>query len=207
MRSRPRPSRPAASWFGRLRQRAREQKGIAILEAAFITPVFFMLVLGVIELGLCLSDYLALSSAVRGGARVASASGNDVYADWGILNAVEKEGEGLDPDQIQLIVIYKPTTFGELPSATCQAGTGVAGVCNVYTYSDFSRPKTDFGCQTNLNLDRFWCPTTRKITLSGTGSDYVGVWVKAVHPWVTKMFGNVKTLTDSSVIRLEPRAK
>lgn len=193
--------------LGRLRERAREEKGIAVLEAAFVTPIFFMLVLGIMELGLCLNDYLAVSNAVRGGARVASASGNDVYADYGILKAIEKEASALDDRNIQLIVVYKPATFGEAPTATCQAGTGVAGVCNVYRATDFARPKSDFGCLGTQDLDRFWCPSSRKITLSGTGSDYVGVWFKAQHPWLTKMFGSTKTLTDSSVIRLEPRAK
>ena len=87
------------------------------------------------------------------------------------------------------------------------AGTPVTGVCNVYTYADLVRPKTDFGCLAAQSLDKYWCPTTRKISLSGTGTEYVGVWMKIEHPWLTKLFGNTKTLTDSSVIRLEPRSQ
>ena len=80
-------------------------------------------------------------------------------------------------------------------------------VCNVYRPADLARPQTDFGCLTTQSLYRYWCPTVRNVTLSGTGSDYVGVWMKIEHPWLTKMFGTTKTLTDSSVIRLEPRYK
>jgi hypothetical protein len=81
------------------------------------------------------------------------------------------------------------------------------GVCNVYTPADLALPKADWGCRPDRNVDRYWCPTTRKVTLTGTGTEFVGVWMKIDHGWVTKMFGSTTTLTDSSVIRLEPRAQ
>ena len=178
-----------------------------MLEAAIITPVFFALILGIADIGLAMNDYLALANSVRAGARVASASGNDVYGDWGILSAVERESTALERKKIKYIVVYKPAGFGEAPTATCQAGQSVSGVCNVYTVADLSRPKSDFGCTYTNVRDGWWCPTTRVVSLSGTGTDYIGVWMKIEHPWLTKMFGNTKTLTDSSVIRLEPRTR
>lgn len=178
-----------------------------MVEAAFVTPIFFTLVLGVAEIGLAMNDYLALTSAVRAGARVASASGADWPADYNILQAVKRESTALKTANISYIVVYKPAAFGEAPSATCQGGVDVTNVCNVYTPSDWNRPKTDFGCLTTQSLDKYWCPTTRKVTMSGTGTDYVGVWMKISHPWLTRMFGNDKTFTDTSVIRLEPRLK
>lgn len=177
------------------------------MEAAFITPVFFTLILGIVEMGLAMNDYLALAHSVRSGARVASASGNDLYSDWGVLTALEREATAINRNDIKQIVIYKPATFGEKPTATCQAGTAVTGVCNVYTAADLKRPQSDFGCRDELSLDKYWCPTTRRVQLANPGSDYVGVWMKIDHQWVTKMFGTSKTLTDSSVIRLEPRTR
>lgn len=178
-----------------------------MVEAAFVTPIFFMLILAVAEIGLALNDYLALANAVRAGARTASASGNDVYADWGILNHVAREAAALDPGKIDLIVVYKADGFGAEPPASCRAGSPVVGVCNVYDVSDFKLDKTDFGCRDDRSLDKYWCPSARDVSLSGNGSDYVGVWLKVSHPWLTKMFGKTKTFTDSSVIRLEPRTK
>jgi hypothetical protein len=35
----------------------------------------------------------------------------------------------------------------------------------------------------------------------------VGVYVKATHVWVTKLFGSQSTITDQSVIQIEPRAE
>lgn len=180
---------------------------MAVLEAAFVTPVFFTLVFGIIEIGLAMNDYLALSNSVRAGARTGSATGNDLTSDWNILQAIQREGSALNNGQIKMIVVYKASSFGEKPSATCQAGTPVTGVCNTYTTADFTEDKSHFGCYAPYTLDKYWCPLNRKVSMGGTGTDYIGVWMKIEHPWVTKMFGNTKTLTDSSVIRLEPRVR
>lgn len=124
------------------------------------------------------------------------------------------------------------------PGTGCLSGIAITGKCNVYRPSDFAKAEAQaaeqqaqaaadasgtprtldksklwFGCQTtgpnaNQSLDRYWCPTTRKVARSDNsrqGPDYVGVWIKARHSWVTKMFGNNKTITDQSVIQIEPR--
>lgn len=180
--------------------------GAAIVEAAFITPVFMLMVLGIMEVGLAMNDDLALAHVVRAGTRVASASGNDLYADYGILQAVEAESSAVPRDRIELIVIYKATRYGEEPSAACKAGTSQPSVCNVYTRTAFNAVKTRWGCKTAEALDKYWCPTSRIVSRSA-GPNYVGVWLKIEHQWVTGMFGDTVQLTDQSVIRLEPRAK
>ncbi|QXC62715.1 pilus assembly protein [Aquihabitans sp. G128] len=198
--------------MGRARQRARDNRGLAVVEAAFITPVFFVMVMGIIEFGLTMNDYLALANTVRAGTRVASASGNDVYADYGILRAVARESAAIPKGSITRIVVYKAAAFGEEPTSTCQAGSPSAGVgtaktgaCNVYTTAAFAKTKDKFGCVSTENLDRYWCPTTRKVTLTSGGADYVGVWMQIDHQTVTRLFLTVQTLTDQSVIQLEPR--
>ncbi|MCU1453947.1 MAG: hypothetical protein JWN46_2093 [Acidimicrobiales bacterium] len=178
-----------------------------------MTPVFLSLLIGIMELGMAMNDYLGMGAAARSGARVASATGNDLYADYSIVQRVSKDSSAIKRSAILFVVVYKPSAIGEAPSATCQtgspsAGSGAAltGACNVYVTSDFLRPKSDFGCL-STSPDRYWCPTVRNVAKGGSGSDYIGVWMKVRHTWVTKMFGNAKDLTDSSVIRLEPRTK
>ena len=178
-----------------------------MLEAAFVTPVFFILIFGIVEMGLTMNDYLATANTVRAGSRVASASGYDVYADYGIIQAIKRESSALPRSSITRIVVYKASGFGQAPTAQCQAGTAVLNVCNVYTPADFDAEKSKFGCVSGENLDKYWCPTTRKVTLTGTGPDYVGVWMTVKHQTLTKMFVTVQTLTDQSVIQLEPRHK
>lgn len=181
-------------------------RGAIMIEAAVVTPLFFILIFGVVEIGYAMNDNLAVAHATRAGSRVASASGNDLYADYGILQSVARESAALDSDQIEAVVVYKPTGPGEPPTDTCKGGTSQPGVCNAYTAADLLKPKSDFGCNPSKDLDEYWCPTTRDAVLEG-GTDYVGVWLKVNHPYITSVFGSSVTFTDSSVIRLEPRTK
>lgn len=200
--------RRRAAFRGATDERSR---GAALIEAAFVTPVFMLLVLGVMEIGLVMNDDLALAHTVRAGTRVASASGNDIYADYGIIKAVVRESSALPREQIKLIVVYRATRYGEEPSASCKAGmsqtlSSSGTACNVYTPASFDIPKSRWGCLDAESLDRYWCPDDRVVARTA-GPDYVGVWMKVEHEWITKMFGSVATLTDQSVIRLEPRER
>jgi hypothetical protein len=219
---------------------------VAIVEAAFVTPVFFALILGIFEGGLYMKDYLSMSNAVRAGARSASASGANGQADLYTVIDIADEAAALAGDQIQYVVVYKatgpgagPTDVGG-PTAGCKSGQPVTGVCNVYTTADFAKARAQvaeekaqiladeagiartldtnkiwFGCLTtgphaNASPDRYWCPGTRKDARSDNsraGPDYVGIWMKVNHSWVTKLFGSATTMTDQSVIQIEPRSE
>jgi Flp pilus assembly protein TadG len=190
------------------RRARRSERGVAMVEAAFVTPLFILLLFAVIEFGLAMKDYIGVGNAVRAGARTASTEGNDTYADYFIVQAVAKNSTALSRSDIQYVVVYKASAIGGKPDATCMAGTAHTSSsgttpCNVYTPSNFSTAETGFGCGTT-EPDRFWCPNTRVNALGGTGPDFVGVWMKMQHKWVTKMFGTAQTLTDQSVIRIEP---
>lgn len=198
--------------------------GVAIVEATFVFIVFFTLVIAIFEGGLYMKDDLAVSSSVRAGARAASAVANETRADLYTVVNLSRESTALARRDIVRVVIYKPTTFGEEPSALCKAGTPVSGVCNVYTTTEMAQAEAQveeeaaalaegrapdpskivFGCLVN-SPDRFWCPEDRKVTQTGTGPEYVGVWMRVDHKWVTKIFGNARTIEDHSVVRIEPR--
>ena len=198
--------------------------GIGIVEASFCFIVFFTLVIAVFEGGLYMKDDLAVSSSVRAGARGASAMANENRADLYTMVNLGRESTALARADIKRIVIYKPSGFGEEPTTACKNGLPDDDVCNVYTADDLRRaeeqveeeaaalaagraPDPDkivFGCHVD-SPDRYWCPEDRKVTQTGTGPEYVGVWMRVEHPWVTKLFGNAKTIEDHSVVRLEPR--
>lgn len=212
--------------FHRVRRRARDERGVAIVEAAFLSLAFFVLILGVFEIGLAMRDYLTVSSSVRAGARAASATGNEQRADLYTLVNISRESTAADAKDVIRIVVYKPSKFGEKPTPECMNGIPQPGVCNVYTPANVQQAvaqvkeetaaaaagravnpsKIVFGCKTT-SPDRHWCPTDRKVTMTLAGPDYVGVWMRLDHKWVTKFFGNAKTLEDQSVVRLEPRSE
>ena len=175
-----------------------------------MSSLFFMLVLGIIEVSLYMQDNRGVANAARAGARTASASGDDLYADYHTMKLTLREASALDRDNIDYIVIYKPSAFGEAPTGNCLAGIPTKDRCNVFRPEDFGKDRDQFGCVDPTYPDYEWCPTERVVSLTGNGgegSDYVGVYVKAHHPMVTKLFGSTKTITDLSVIRLEPRTK
>jgi TadE-like protein len=223
-----------------IRSAARSERGVAIVEAAFVIPIFLLLVFGLIEGGLYMNDYLGVSHSVRAGARASSAMGSVGNADLYTVVNVSRESAAIRDDQIDYIVVYKATGFGSAPSATCQAGTPVAGECNVFAPADIRKAvaqleeesaqaeaeeqgitrtldqsKIWYGCLTSgpnagQSPDRHWCPSTRadaQTANGGLGPDYVGIYVRAHHEWTAKVFGDETTLTDQSVIQIEPRTE
>jgi hypothetical protein len=194
----------------RTRRRRWRQRGAALVEGAIVMLPFFTLILGLLEGSLLLSDSLATAHSAKAGARTASALGTDSLTDYQVLTAIAREGRALRRADINYIVIYEATSYGAEPSATCKAGTGVAGVCNVYVAADLNRPSSQFGCQSSTALDGFWCPITRKTALtaeSGGPPDFVGVWISTTHQMVSGLVGKQRVLTERSVLRIEPRRK
>jgi hypothetical protein len=193
---------------GRGSGRASGDRGAVIVEAAIALPLFVALIFGIIEFGLLFHDYLTVANITRTGARTGSAAGNDLLADYDILQSVSGATAAMPRGNIQYIVVYDALTPDGPVSSSCANGLSVPGICNVYVPSDLDRPETDFGCKNVGVLDSNWCPGTRRIAssaLNGGPPNYLGVWVKVNHPMLTAMFGGQKTLLDSTVIRIEPR--
>jgi Flp pilus assembly protein TadG len=195
-------------WVGR-RGRGSE-RGATLVEAAFVFPVLAILAFGLIEFGLVLKDYLTVANMTRSGARTAVATGAAATADYNILQSISGAGNALGSGNLQYVVVFKATAGSSaLPSASCQTGS-VTGICNYYTAAQLTLAKTNFGnCVNNgdATVDGAWCPVKRVNTLTGNagaGPDFVGVYIKTVHPYVTKLFGNAITLSDTTVMRIEP---
>ena len=197
-------------WDLRARRR-RGERGAALIEAAFITPVFAVLLFGILEFGLTFRDYLTVANVSRDSARGASAFGDGLYTDWNVIQIAQQSSKGFRPNEIQRLIIFDAGSVdGSIfdtshPANACLSATdGIDGVCNVYTSADMQRPKTDFGCKTTETLDKYWCPSGRETRASGP-PDYVGIYVRARHDYITGLFGPGMDLTDEIVMRIEPQ--
>jgi len=188
-------------------RRARGQRGTVLVEAAYITPVLFFLLFSILEFGLAFRDYLAVANTTRDGARAASVYGNESSADFDILQTIANASNVIQRRDIERIVIYKGSGPDTTVPPSCANGTPSA-TCNVYSASALDLAETEFGCRSDRDLDRFWCPNTRKNAMQGVNGppDYIGVWIKVNHDWVTGLFGRSLTFTDSTVMRIEPAA-
>lgn len=185
--------------------------GAVMAEAALITPVFFFLMFGILEFGGAFRDYLTLSSSVTAGARQEAIQGTNLQADWLTLQAIKSASSAMPLSQINMVVIFKASGPSASVSAACKTGGQTvgtallpqAGSCNRFVNSDFTAalgPSWD--CTTGPI--RFWCPTVRNVGLSG-GVDYLGVYMQIRHPWVTGLFGQSVTMSDTAITKLEPQ--
>lgn len=94
-RQRKEPTRNAA--------RNRSQRSQALVEFALVSPLFFLIIFGAIDISRLLYAYTAISSAARDGARTASLAGS-IYTDCQIIQEVELVGQAfpvrMDPNSI-----------------------------------------------------------------------------------------------------------
>jgi len=199
-----RPSRP---------RRLSGDTGAIMAEAALLTPFFMTLLFGMIEFGGAFRDYLTLSNATIAGARTASILATQVDADWYVIQSVKNAANAMPLNEIQAIVVYKATVNATSPasvSASCLT-VGVSGVCNYYSGNDLT--DTSEGTPGNnkwtncTGSEASWCPSTRNYALTGPKSppDYIGVWVKINHRWLTGLFGSQISMTNNTVTQIEPQ--
>jgi Flp pilus assembly protein TadG len=180
------------------------------LEAAVVTPLFLLLLFGVIEGGYSLHEKLSVTNMSLVGARSASGNGADVQSDYQIMRSINRGSGGVATSQVTSIAVYKAASPTAVVPTACKTAS-VAGVCNHYTGTDLGKAATEFGCVGPpgpvTKIDSAWCPTGRKTALSGAGGppDYIGVYVKATHRNLTGVLGTGLTFTADTVLRIEPR--
>jgi hypothetical protein len=199
---------PAPWWRGR-----RSERGSAIIEAAFVTPVFLMLLFGILEYGLLFRDNLTTNNAAQEAARAASVGGRALEADYLTLQTLEHGVAAMGLDKVNYVVVFNASTVGyELPDSHLCHTQSVADVCNRYLPADFEKELVDesdvttdfFRCvSAPANIDGAWCPGDRRAGL-GDDSDLVGVYVQTTHDYLTGFFGETQILDATTVIRVEP---
>ncbi len=201
-------------------RRRTRQRGAVAVEAALVTPILVLFVLGIIEFSLLLRDYVAVTSASRSGARIASANANGgaqhcdlgetgtQCADTGApelaklaANAIQTQGSALNKDAINYMLVYKANSSGFPGSLTGWSSNPVsdcrtAGACVEYTWVKAS-DKFKY-----VQGNGTWTSSTINACVSN--SDSVGIYLNATHPFITSMFGTSKTISDRTIMRFEP---
>jgi hypothetical protein len=196
------------------RSRRRAERGAVAVEAALVTPLLFVLVIGIIEMSLLMRDTVASTSAVRVGGRIASVSAgagpgvcqasenpppcapaNTPALAQAAADAIQRGGSALPKDQIDHIIVYSANKQG-------------------YPMPDGN---TSFACGTNCvryvwdaGLDKFryaggsWISTTINACVNHPDRDAVGVAMVAEHPWITGLFGDGVEIKERAVMNFEP---
>lgn len=192
--------------------RCRGDGGAVLAEFALFAPVLVVLAMGLLEFGLAFKQANTLRTATRSAARAGSntfaGGGNGSDADLNILLSLKAGTSSVAAADIERIVIYEasssagtvpPSCSGYAPANGLYGSPGGAN-CNVYT-GDFLAALTPVWSDA---YDDGWEPETARDVDSDGGTDYLGVWIQTDHSMLTGIFGDSLTLTDQTVMRLEP---
>jgi Flp pilus assembly protein TadG len=180
----------------RLRNRARDDRGTVLVEAVFVFPVAFFIILAVFEFGFLFAAQSTTQSASREGARTgsagfATASDHKAAAD-SIRDVVLKDVSALTSydTPIQLL-IYKADGSGNPAGsfASCTAN------CFHYTWNG-----TTFVYDNNTAVQ--W--NSPQACIGANSLDSIGVYLEVQHKYITNTFAATQILKEHTVQRLEP---
>jgi hypothetical protein len=199
---------------GRPTRPRRGDDGAAAVEFALVSLLLFTILLGIMEFALLMRDNVSVSSAVRTGARIASAEAGAGPASCptspsppppcsptsapklaqDAADAVQRAGSAMPKDQIDEMWIYKSDSSGFPGTATTLATSSCSSNCVKYTWVA-ANDRFQYASGT-------WTSTT--IGACAGSSDAVGVIIKAHHNYLFGMFGTSAAVTDRAVMQFEP---
>jgi hypothetical protein len=182
--------------ISKLRKR-RDDRGAVLVEAALVFPLLMLLVFGIMEYGLLFRTNLSLSESTRAGTRVGAAQPrlpaqheNAAAAVSGALSSASIPG-----GSIEELIIYKADpktgrTINDLEPENCTTD------CVRYGWSSTN---DEF-----VELSGTWNPATQSACGDIDSTDFYGVYIRARYDFITGFFGESATLTEHSIMRLEP---
>ena len=196
--------------------RARSERGVVAVEFALVLPVLLTMLLGIVEVSFLMKDSVALTSAARQGARVASSAAdagpgtcetgpeappcaptNTPALAQAAADAIQRAGSAMPKDSIDYILIYKANDRG-FPGAngstTMPTSCGGITSCVMFTWRDSADA---FRYQSGA-----W--NSKTINACVNESDTLGVYMRATHDQLTGLFGDTQQLEDRAVMKFEP---
>ena len=177
-------------------RRIQEEPGAVAVETAVVSLILCILLFGVVEFGLLISSALDLSTGARAGARVGATAGGSQTSDYAILEATKGAGGSLSLSDVERVVVFRSTDPSGQPTPECAGGQPTAGVCNVYDPADLALSEEALAATGHSD---FWPPASRV-----GGSEYVGVFVRAKHHWLTQFFPfGPDEIADKAVMLIE----
>jgi Flp pilus assembly protein TadG len=194
------------------RERRRSNKGQSLVEFALVIPIFFTLLVGVIEFSLALNAVLAVNFASRDATLIASEAGNSVGADCAILRTVQDRIDApADDDRIIDVKIFRANTVGQaVPVGSPAQNTYARGGSMVCPYNGNAAATIAF----HLVGSAGYPEISRCNTLAGCGGgrtlDHIGVEIRYTYSWhtplsyVVGLSGSGYTIDKSNAMRMEP---
>lgn len=176
----------------RSRRTIERRRGAVAVETAILGTLLIMMFFGALEMGLLMRTRARLTDATRDGVRTAASlprfdgfQNNALAAVRGVLNG----------EELEFVTIYRadPSTglpTGGQPFESC--------FTDCFMYENLPGP----GLVQRLGAD--WNYLDQKACGGLDDTDWIGVYVRSKHEWVSGILSGSKTLTDHVVMRLEP---
>lgn len=206
------------------RRRGRRDRGATAVEFSIVVPVLLLLIIGMLEFAFVMRDYLSVSSATRTGVRVASTGASAgpgtcpgppiVCVPAGVpklaqaaADAIQQAGLGMPQEYIDYILVYDSNDKGfpgsagntTMPSMT-QCGVSPYENCVAFRWAPtISRFVYVGGSWDSTTI--YACPPSAG---NPDGPDAVGVFMRATHPYLSRLFGATMTITNRAVMQFEP---
>jgi hypothetical protein len=182
-------------------RRRRLSAGQAMVEFAFVAPIFFLIFFGILEYSLIMASVGGFDFAAREAARLGSVLGRtDPNVDTKVVATVNINVQGIVMARAQELDIYRAARDGQcLDAAAPATGNEVApgsALCieDIYQFSS--------GTWTTQT----WPPDARDDSL--LGADYLGIRLTYSYTYLTGFIaaaGSTLNLTASTVQRIEPQ--
>jgi hypothetical protein len=171
--------------------RGGDDRGAVAVEAALVTPLFIVIVFGIIEFGFVFKDWLGVTSAVRAGARIASAEPRQTDFAKDAAAQVQREGAALDFNRVTSMWVYKANSAG-YPEGSGDSFDSCTTNCIQYKWDG-----ANF-----VPAGGAWDPMSQD-ACQGEQDD-VGVYLAVNDPGLTGLFFSHLTLASHTVMTLEP---
>jgi len=188
------PRREAATQVASAR-RLRGDRGAALIETAILIPVILLVTFGMIEFSSAYQSSSVVTSAVRSGARAASAEALLPTFATDAAAAAATALHTVSSQEPQVMWVYRANASG-LP----ESGGFTSCTTNCISYPWVPSTRT---FNTATPGGGGW-PYSTQNACSSSLWDSVGVYVKLTHTFLTGLFGKTVTLADHAVFRLEP---
>lgn len=195
----------------RTTRRRTEERGQTLVEFALVFPIFFVLLMGMIEFGLVFNALLSINFASRDASLVAAEAGNATGADCVILAKVESSvGAPSSTSRITQVRIYKADkngnqfgsgtvdVYNRTGTTTCPQPGGAPNITVPYTltgsagYADTTRCNVQGGCSGSGGVDTIGVKITYAYTPFTPLGSFIGLG------------STTYTLVESNAMRMEP---
>jgi hypothetical protein len=183
-----------------------------MVEFALVIPLFFMLLVGIMEFALILNAQQAINFATRDAALIAAEAGNAPGADCAILRTIEDSiSPPAEDNQVTQVVIYRSDTVGNaVPAGSPMKNTYNRGGPLPCPTAGDSAATVGFTMVGGAG----YAETGRCNVLAGCGAgrplDHIGVQMTYAYTWHTPLSGLIGlggvgvTMVKSNSMRMEP---